>query len=228
MGALVQTPLIKFKKALEALASHEKTEYHKDAYTRMVAFLEYMSKKRESIVVQLNSLHAAQIQKNREVLKSIIATVELCGRQGIALRGHRDDGKQLEEPDKNPGNFQTLLKFRCDAGDTALAEHLSKCARNATYRSKTTQNDIIEILGGMITETILAEVNEARFFAVISAEVQDAASIEQITFVLRYVHKEGNVYVVKESFVGFKEQHREMTGEAIASTILVKGTWSKL
>ena len=84
--------------------------------------------------------------------------VELCGRQGIALRGHRDDGKYLEDPENNPGNFQTLLKFRCDAGDTALAEHLSKCARNATYRSKTTQNEIIEIRGGMITETILAEV----------------------------------------------------------------------
>ena len=75
---------------------------------------------------------------------------------------------------------------------------------------------------GMITETILAEVSEARFFAVIADEIQDAASIEQITFVLRYVHKQGDVYVVKESFIGFKEQHREMTREVIASTILAK------
>lgn len=46
--------------------------------------------------------------------------------------------------------------------------------------------------------------------------------IEQITFVLRYVHKEEDVYMVKENFGGFKEQHREMTGDAVASTILVK------
>lgn len=135
--------------------------------------------------------YAAQVQKNREV----------CGRQGIALRGHRDDSKHLEDMDTNPGNFQALLKFRCDAGDAVLAEYFSKCARNATYRSKTTQNEIIQILGGMITE-IIAEV---KFFAVISDEVQDAASIEQITFVLRYVHMEGDFYVVKENFVGFKE-----------------------
>ena len=44
----------------------------------------------------------------------------------------------------------------------------------------------------------------ARLFAVISDEAQDAASTEQITFVPRYVHKEGDLYVVKESFVGFK------------------------
>ena len=53
LGALVQTPLIKFKKALEVLASHEKTEYHKDAYARMVTFRDYMSKKRESIAVSI-------------------------------------------------------------------------------------------------------------------------------------------------------------------------------
>ena len=63
--------------------------------------------------------------------------------------------------DSNPGNFQALLKFWCDAGDAALAEHFSKCARNATYRSKTTQNEIIEFLDGTITETI-DEVNEAK------------------------------------------------------------------
>ena len=87
LRSLVQTPLIKFKKALETLAFHEKTQHHKDAYTRVEAFLAYMSKERASIASQLNTLHATQIQKNRKVLKSIIATVELCGRQGIALRG---------------------------------------------------------------------------------------------------------------------------------------------
>ena len=152
MGALVQSPLVNFKKALETLASHEKTEYHKNSYTRMAAFLEFMSGKRQGIVAQLSTSHAVQIQRNREVLRSIIATVEVCGRQGIALRGHRDDSKHLESADSNPGIFQALLKFRCHSGDTALAEHFSKCAKNATYRSKTTQNEVIEILGGMITE----------------------------------------------------------------------------
>ena len=41
------------------------------------------------------------------------------------------------------------------------------------------------LVRGMIIEAIIAEVNEAKFFAVISDEVQDAASIEQITFVQR-------------------------------------------
>ena len=38
------------------------------------------------------------------------------------------------------------------------------------------------------------------FFSVISDEVQDVASIEQITV----VHHEGESYVVKESFAGLR------------------------
>ena len=198
----------KFKKVLETLASHDKTEYHKDSYAKMVTFLD----KGQSVVVK---------KKNRLVLKSIISAVEFCSCQGIALRSHWDDAKYLEDTNLNPGNYKALLRFRCDAGDTILAEHLSKCTKNATYHSKMPQYDIIDKMGGMITEKVVAGVNEAKFFSVISDEVQDAASIEQLTFVLRYcmcIRKVSHtLYVVKESFAGFKEQHREMTGVAVAS-----------
>ena len=66
-GALVQSPTVKFQKPLEALASHEKLEYYKNAYTRIVSFLEFMSGKFQSLVAQVNTSHAVQIGKNREV-----------------------------------------------------------------------------------------------------------------------------------------------------------------
>ena len=101
-------------------------------------------------------------KKNRLVLKLIISAVEFCSHQGISLRGHQDYAKYLEDTDLNPGNYQALLESRCDAGDTVLAEHLSKCAKNATYHLKMTQNDIIDILGSKITEKVVARVNEAK------------------------------------------------------------------
>lgn len=55
---------------------------------------------------------------------------------------------------------------------------------------------------------ILCEVKNAKFFAIICDEVQDAASIEQVTFVVRYVHHKKDNFEIKEMFVGFKEQHR--------------------
>ncbi len=86
---------------------------------------------------------------NQQKLSSIFKTIELCGRRNIALRGHRDDATSIEKDvsdSENHGNFRALLNFRIDAGDTVLAEHLRTAARNATYTSKTIQNEMIEVL----------------------------------------------------------------------------------
>lgn len=76
------------KKALEIIARHEEIEYHKDSYFITMGFLEIMWAHRcVSIDAQLNTMHAAQIDKHRVILKSIITCVKVCGCQEIAVRG---------------------------------------------------------------------------------------------------------------------------------------------
>ena len=54
-------------------------------------------------------------------------TIIFCGRLGIALRGHKDDG--IIDIDTaisgREGNFRALLAFRVDSGDSILEEHLN-------------------------------------------------------------------------------------------------------
>lgn len=72
-----------------------------------------------------------QFASNRTFLQSIISCIEFCGRQGIALRGHRDDatltGILFE------GNFKELIQFRIESGDTELGNHLKTCSSRSTY-----------------------------------------------------------------------------------------------
>lgn len=201
-GVAVSTPLVKVKKAIELLGMHEKTTYHKTACMKIMDFKDRVSGKSEDITQLIDRSLAAKIEKNRKILKSIISTVELCGRQGIALRGHRDDANALENEHsmRNPGNFQMLLEFRCYAGDRILADHLENCGQNSSYRSKTIQNEVIDVLGDMKRGSILKEVKNAKYFSVLCDEVQDASATGQITFILRYVHKKNGTFVVKESF----------------------------
>ena len=58
---------------------------------------------------------------NRSILTAIIKSIEFCGRNGIAIRGHRDDGA-LNSCDiwKKSGNHRSLINFRIDAGDKIL------------------------------------------------------------------------------------------------------------
>ena len=74
-----------------------------------------MENKHLPIDQQLSTIRQRVVAENRKKIKSIAETIILCGRQGIALRGYRDDWKQLSDPSSssssNPGNFIALLQF---------------------------------------------------------------------------------------------------------------------
>ena len=105
---------------------------------------------------QADEIRSSRIQHNWEILSPITKTVILTGRQNISLRGHRDDSQHYLS--SNPGNFQALLNFRVDSGNTKLEKHFESGNKNATYRSKTTQNKLIKIRGDQIREQIVAEI----------------------------------------------------------------------
>ena len=96
-------------------------------------------------------------------MRSIIETI-IFGRQGIPLRGNRDDHTCVDsDPLANHGNFMALLQFRIQAGDTVLSEHLQSAGGNAVYTSKIIQNEIIAICGSLIMQQILDSIKEALF-----------------------------------------------------------------
>ena len=55
------------------------------------------------------------MSNNQKVVESLFKIVMLCGKQGLALRGHRDDHiNWSESQDKNQGNFVELVRFRAE------------------------------------------------------------------------------------------------------------------
>ncbi|CAG9760745.1 unnamed protein product [Ceutorhynchus assimilis] len=91
----------------------------------------------------------------------------LLEQQNIPLRGHRDDTHinlnidDSENINSNDGNFKALLRFRVEAGDKQLEEHLKNAKLNATYISKTTCHSLIRCCGEEILKIILAHINAA-------------------------------------------------------------------
>ena len=140
----------------------------------------------------------------------------LCGRQNISFCGHRDDSKHLNEDRHNFGNFQALLDFRIDAGDKVLKHHFETSPRNATYRSKTIQNELIDCVATWIHQRILHEIKEAHYFSVLADETIDCSNKEQLTLVLRFVD---NNRQIREEFLDYL-QTPSTTGEALADLIL--------
>lgn len=111
-------------------------------------FVKIQKNKALPIDQQLSSLLRERIARNRLISQAIVESIILCGRQGIALRGHRDERTHVDfDPLTNHGNFLALLQFRIQAGDEILKEHLQTAQGNALYTSKTIQNKMIAICG---------------------------------------------------------------------------------
>jgi len=90
--------------------------YHSTAMARMHEYLTRYTHPAAAIDVQCNQKLQLNVENNLKVMESLFKIVLLCGKQGIALRGHRDDKIdwfEQDEDDHNRGNFiESLFGFK--------------------------------------------------------------------------------------------------------------------
>ena len=89
------------------------------------------------IVCQIDDHTATTIhvERNRNKLFSIVSTLLTCGQCDFAVRGKESKG----------GNLDKLLKFRIEAGDKILEDHIKNAPISAKYMSHRTQNEILNM-----------------------------------------------------------------------------------
>ena len=135
---------------------------HKDTSALLYSVQEKMEKKLEDVDEMLDRQFKFEVSKNRKILMSILDTIIFLGRQGLALRGHRDNSQYHPDGGEystgSVGNFIELLNYRVRGGDKDLVKHLQSYFKNASYISKTTQNELIECWGQIIKEKLLQDV----------------------------------------------------------------------
>lgn len=217
LKSLVTEPVKKFAKLTGkdgVFETHNNTKYHKNALVKSQSFLKVFNNPSFDIRNEINTKRLELIKENRARLIPIIKTIILQGRQNIPFRGHRDDGPLFTNDEcgdisVNEGNFRELLKFRVDAGDKLLEDHLKKSSSSATYISKTIQNELINCCGIAILKTIKERVFSSKFYSVLFDETTDLSHISQMCVVLRYVYN-NQIY---EDFISFVNCHAEVYAE---------------
>ena len=100
-----------------------------------------------------------------------------------------------------------LYLIKCfSESDSILFDHLNKSrAKNATYISPRSQNEIINAIGhDIILANIVAEVKQSKFYSVLADEVS-CHNVEQLPVCLRFVDSDGSI---REEFVAFLKLNR--------------------
>ena len=143
--SLVQNSFRQWKKAIEKFEEHQLKQFHLHAKEAAQDFIDIHSGKRLDIACEIEQGRLKQKQANRIKLILIAEAIILVGRQGLSLRGHRDDGPlNLDLPIENDGNFRAILRFAIQQGNKILEEHITNGPANATYVSHRIQNEMIK------------------------------------------------------------------------------------
>ena len=145
---------------------------------KMSGFVMTKENPQQSIANLLGQQRKEEIEKNRRFLVPIVQTLVFCGRNVLPLTGHRDDGR-IDEAEyvAGEGIFRGLLRFCRQVGDKNLEELLAK--PNAKLISKTTQNELLFIIGAKIQENVVVKIKESIFFSVLMDETQEVSCKEQ-------------------------------------------------
>ena len=123
---------------------------------------------------------------------------------GLPFRGHRD-GSQYhpnvgEYSSGGEGSFIECLGYRVRGGNTDLENNLKTCSRYASYISMTSQNELIYCCGKFIKDVLMKDIKERYFLSILADEASDCSNQEQLSFVLRFADRDGEI---REEFLGF-------------------------
>jgi hypothetical protein len=186
LRALVTVPFIRWKDAIEKFQSHQNTDYHKRAYGMADNFKEFINSPDIDVCKQLNSERRRQAVENRARLIPTLKTKVFCAHQELSFHGRREESGTLKlATEQREGNFRAALRFRLEAGDYTLLKHLQTAGNNFMYISPSIQNELIAIMGCQIQNKIVAQVKEAKVFAILADETTDISSCEQLSISLR-------------------------------------------
>ena len=119
----------------------------------------------ESVASCLSKERENERLENRQYVKALPKPTALHGRQSLAVRGH-GEGKSSA----NQGNFVDKIHLL-----TEIIPDLMKnsCKAYGHYMSHEYQNDYIEDIGNKTKITVVKEVREAKYFAVLAEERKD-------------------------------------------------------
>lgn len=200
------------------LNNHQnKNDGHKLSCKKLEHFVATSKDQTKSVKVALNRVETERIKSNRAKLLPIIKCAIFLLKQGLPFRGHRDDSKHLLIAENNPGNFQALLKLASDFGDETLSSCLNDGPKNATYKSKTIQNQIINVVGDFLVSGIVKDIKSSKFYSILADEASDVSNKEQMALVIRYL---GENFEIKENFIGFFDCNKGLSGEQLSKVVL--------
>lgn len=134
--------------------------------------------------LELSLLKQMQVEENFwcSALRRIFNIILTISSANMALRGHRDSIVDS----KHTGNFFRIVKLLSKFDET-LKTLINDDSKKIKYLSSSIQNEIINLLGNFLRQSLISETIRNKFYSIILDSTQDVSRVEQVSLTLRYV-----------------------------------------
>jgi hypothetical protein len=203
-----------WKNGSATICAHEKSTAHIAAVQSTRNLSVAAARIDENIVKQFN----AECQYFRSVLERVVEVIKFLAERGLALRGH----DELLGSAHN-GNFLGILELIAKF-DPFLSAHLEKHKsmqqqhqRSVSYLSSTICNEIINVMGQQLMDTIVHQIKRAKYYSVSIDSTPDACKVDRLTCIVRYLPEDSCVPV--ERFLKFLDMSGHTASEISTSLL---------
>ncbi|CAG5993067.1 unnamed protein product [Menidia menidia] len=178
----------------ERFGEHERSAEH-------ITCMQAVLNRAKSATVDADLFKQFQAESSywRQVLQRVVAVIKFVAERGLAFRGKNESlGSPLN------GNYLGILEVLAEF-DPFLKDHIRKFGQmgrgNTSYLSSTICEEFIELMGAKTKQAIADELQASKYYSIIVYSTPDLSHVDQLTFIFRFVSKEGSVV---ERFVGFE------------------------
>ena len=196
-GVWVSKPFSNWKKAVEKMKAHERSENHIQAKDAVLVAEEVLRK--GSVIQQLQKAERQERARNREAIKSLIRCTHFLVRNHVA----------------HTTNFQKLVDLVVSCGGESLKLFMASAQKNAVYTSHIAVVDFVEALGTWVEESSLVRLRQASYYSIMADECTDISNVEELSLFCRW-ETDG---VTEEHFLEILPL-KKADAESICSTII--------
>ncbi|XP_071568451.1 zinc finger MYM-type protein 1-like [Temnothorax nylanderi] len=178
----------------KVLSGHENSKEHLQCQIALIKRSRAKGRVDSGLCTQVKN----EIEYWRNVLKRVIVAVKALASRGLPFRGSSERFGSLRN-----GNFMMTLETIAEF-DPFLSTHIAQCGNpgsgKTSYLSSTTCNEFINLIASKVKNTIVREIQAAKYFSIVVDSTPDIAHIDQLSFNIRYVKEDGSPI---ERFLGF-------------------------
>ena len=161
---------------------HERSELHRNSFPRWMELRKIQEGKEKNIIERMCPEREEVARENREYLRCLFKNILWFATNEVPMRAN-----DKTDESQNAGKWVSFIRLQLETNSSFRQLHEKFIrTRSIDYTSRTSVNDIIEVIAQNTRRIIYSQIKDAGIFSALIDENKDAAKREELALAVRY------------------------------------------